>query len=407
VTTAGAIASWPTKWVLGSTQGYNAVRFPIDGKWMDGDTPYWAWLANGTILLQENDGHGPEGILYSGGSYTAGRNIFLSTINAAFTSIALLNPLGTGDGDTGYGGETVSNIPNCYSDGSHMKGSSMLAEGNVAYMIPYRQNGSGYNQKDGYIVRSDDAGVTWFNSTHTVGSANGDRACPGSGVMWPGVGKTAVPRFIKGGGQGGAITNPVHGIDAYQYLQFRDNGNANLYLGRIYKRLDYQVVANWESYSGPVGGDENDPANWSLSTTDLAAIAAAGSSQQDGEIQYLAQFGRFIMTGENVVAADDYRIVILDSPRLTGPYVVRYNEPTKPAFMRAWPTIWMPTFTDLATNPPSASAQLLHSGVVDQRNTGDPVNNRYSPWMADVTITAVSSAQATGKVTISGKATIQ
>ncbi len=200
---------------------------------------------------------------------------------------------------------------------------------------------------------------------------------------------------MKGGGQGGTITNPVHGIDAYQYIQFRDDGNTFTYLARVYQRLDYQGIGNYEYYTGTVGGNEDSPANWSTTGSAATPIGTLSAHQQDWEIQYLAQFGRFIVTAENVLGANDSRLVVLDADRITGPYQVRYQEPTRPPFNavnmmylnRAWLTIWLPTYTAMSTNPPSATIQMLQNGTFDQRFPMDPPNDMYSPWMSSVTIT--------------------
>jgi len=383
VTTSAAITSWQTLWTMGATPSYNAVQYPLNGRWMDGDTGYWAWLANGTIVAQHNDGIGPQGSISS--------NVFMTTVDSAFTNFVLLNSL------SGFGPLNTPNIPGCYSDGSTEKSSSLLAVGNTLYWIAYRQSGTGYIQADGAVYRSDDGGATWYNPSHTSGqaNANGDPACPGAGVMWNGHGKFSLPRFVKGGGQGGVVTNPVHGIDAYQYIQFRDNDNTFTYLARVFKNLNYQGISNYEYYVGSIGGDEDDPANWSTTSSDAVAIGTLGDHQSDWEIQYLPDFGRFVVTAENVLGLNDYRLVVLDSARLTGPYAVRYQEPTRPPFNavagqyleRAWLTVWMPTYTSTGTTAaPSATVQVLQNGTFTQQNPGDPPNDMYSPWMSTMTI---------------------
>ncbi len=70
---------------------------------MDEDTSYWAWMANGSIVFQHNDGGGPQNGLYSG-AYAGGRSVFFTTADAALTTFTLLNPMGTGDGANGFGG---------------------------------------------------------------------------------------------------------------------------------------------------------------------------------------------------------------------------------------------------------------------------------------------------------------
>ena len=388
VTTSAAIRSWPTSWTMSTTASYNAVQYPLNGRWMDGDTGYWAWKQDGTIVAQHNDGKGPQGAYDN--------NVFMTTVDSAFTTFTALNRL------TGFGAFNAANTPACYSDGSTAKSSSLLADGNTLYWIAYRQSGTGYVQADGAVYRSDDGGATWYNPSHTSGeaNANGDPACPGAGVMWSGHGKFSLPRFVKGGGQGGVVTNPVHGIDAYQYIQFRDNDNTFAYLARVFKRLNYQTIGNYEYYVGGIGGNEDLQANWSTTSSGAVAVGTLSEHQQDWEIQYLPDFGRFVVTAENVRGANDYRLVVLDSAQLTGPYAVRYQEPTRPPFNsaaaqyleRAWLTIWMPTYTTTASNPPAATIQILQNGTFSQQSPEDPPNDLYSPWLSNMTVTADASA---------------
>jgi hypothetical protein len=398
VTTTPPIQTYPLEITLGATTSYNAVQFPANGRWTDQDTAYYTQLSNGTIVMQGNDGNGPQRIL-SAGEYTQGRNAFLSTVDPDFTNISLLNPMGTGDGTNGFGGAGTGGVPGCYSRSSTIKSASLFAQGNTLYWAFFRVNPTPF---DSWIARSDDGGATWYNPSHTPeqASPHGDPPCPGAGVMWSDPGSFAEPRFVKYG-RGGAVTNPVGGIDAYFYLQFRNTLNTAMSLGRCYKLLNPQKVANWEYYVGPVGGDENLPSRWTTSQGHPASLAPLGEGQSDQDIQWLPDFGRFIMTAEAFLGPNDTRMVVYDSAQLTGPWVKRFQEPDRtpsnPALgqhlERAWLSLFMPTYHLSETTPPKASVKVLHSGTYTQKSN-DPPNNLYSPWLVDITITTAAPLES-------------
>jgi hypothetical protein len=416
-TTNTPIATYPISVGLGATTSYNTVGAGVT--YTDMDTPAYAWLQNGTIILSGNDGKGNQNgggtYILNGGTYTGGRDEYLQTMDAAMTTIALLNPMGTGDGSNGWGQEGASNVPNCYSDNSTLKSSSIFGDGTTLYLIGYRQNGGFTTQGDNFINRSDDGGATWYNPSQSAGSAtaNGNPACPGAGVMWTGNSKIGVVRFVQYG-QGGVVSNPVGGIDAYWYAQVRSANNTLLYLIRCFKKLNIQVVGNWEGYTGARGGDQDLQANWNTDLTLLASIADQGGSVgQDWEIQYLPDFGRFIAGSEIVLSANDYRMQVWDAPFLTGTWEKRYQEPTRPPFNsadgtylnRAWLNPFMPSYTTLSLNPPSATLNFLHSGTFDfNQFRADPANNWYSPQMVFITLTSLSSTQLSGNAIVDGNA---
>ncbi len=412
------IITYPTKWnvkVAAGWSGYSQVQFPLNSRYAYADTWTNTWMANGTIVMSYNDGYTPNQAITNS-------NVALTTVDSSFTNIQALNLL------TGLGNQNTPNVPACYSDGSTSKGSSILAIDDASYpaanrglyALWYRQNGAGYNQADGYIVRSNDGGSTWFNSTHNAGSsnANGDPACPGFGVTWTGT-KFALPRFVIQGKQGEAISNPIQGIDAYRYITFFNNAQTDITMCRVYNQLDLQVAANQECYVGAVGGNVNLPANWSTTTsgaTSITPIVTADAT--DFRIQYLPEFGRFASFSTSQPTATAANLVILGSASLTGPWLAEYwtgRPPNPPGpnshsqYLEAsWYHIFQPTYTVNSASPPSISIQLLNGGQYFEQYLVDPVNNYYSPFLLNVDVTTgplVTGTKASG--TVGGGGTIQ
>ncbi len=401
VTTNAAITSWQIGLNLGSTVGYNETQYPLNGRWMDGDTTSYAWLTDGSIPSQSNDGGGANGAL---GNFPSGRAIVLTTLNSAFTQFTTLNILGNGSSN-GIGTSCKVNWPG-WSDGSCIKSSGIRAEGNSMYIWAYRQEDTGtpYSQRYPWLMKSTDSGANWCYFPCASTNPNGDAPGPGDPALMWSTDALALPRFVMPGGQGGAVTNAVHGIDAYYYAIVRSSDNTAHYLIRAFKPLDIQAMASWEYYGGAAGGNVDLPANWSTDSTALTAVWDAGGGTPvfygDTYVQYLADFGRFVMCTEVFLTSSltdgSIRLAVWDSSSLTS-FTLRYSEPTKPPFNstnnvylnRAWNQIFMPTYRRLTTNPPSASIQILSSGTVDQKFYSDPPNDMYSPWLADATIYGV------------------
>lgn len=402
--TANAITSYGLQVTTqGAINSYNITQFPLNGRYNNGDTWYWTQLANNTIIVSANDGRGPQGLLFSGGSYSLGRNTWVHTMDSGFTNMQILNPLGTGDGSNGVGGQDVENIPSCYGDTNTSKSVSPYAVGNTLYLVQYRQlHVAPYTPVQSWINRSDDGGATWYNPSHTSGqaSANGDFACPGAGVMWPGASNFGQPRFINTG-KGGVVTNSVDGLDAYYYLEAADSATQGYtYLGRVFKKLNLQDINAYEYYIGAIGGDPNLPSNW---TTNFSSLSTSNSITSDNignwEIRYMPDFGRFVMTQTVRPNVGDTRLQLSDSARITGPYVIKYICPTRTPqngfseyLQEDWLTFFMPSYTLTTSNPPSATVNMLLGGDVAGNHPTDPVNSWYSPIMFNLTITGQAAA---------------
>ncbi len=404
VTTNAAVTSWQIGLNLGSTAGYNETQYPLNGRWMDGDTNYCAWMTNGTIACQTNDGSGPQAAQGTPGA-TGGRNAYMTVVNSGFSQFFLLNSLGNGS-STGVGYNDKHNFPAGWTDGSVLKSGDMLADGNTLYWWAYRQLGTSpaYNQRYPWIAKSLDGGSTWARLGQSA-DADGSPASSAadSALLWSSA-ALALPRWVKPGGQGNAITNPVHGIDAYWYAIIRNNANTSHYLARCFKLLEQRDNANWEYFGGTSGDDPNLPAGWSTDSTALTSVWDAGGGTPvfygDPGPQYFGDFGRFVMPTEvfltNSVTDGSIRLAVWDSSNMTS-WTLRYSEPTKPPFNttnavylnRAWNSFWMPTYSRMTTNPPSATVGVLSSGTLDQVNFADPPNNMYSPFMATATIYGV------------------
>lgn len=378
----------PLVLTLGSTVSYNSSQFG-NGKYTDGDVNSVGCMANGVCVFGAGDGRGPQDVLAGTGE----RNIHISSVNSGFTTIALVNSMDD------FGTSNQLNIPGCWSDNTASKPASIFAQGNTLLMMLYRVNGSG-QPVSRWIQRSEDGGATWFRPGHTSGqsSATGDPPCAAN-TMWNGIDKVGLPRFLQVG-VGGAVTNPKDGIDAYWYITTRDVGNTFTYLMRCYKSLNPQVDTNWEGNTGGAGNDANLPANWTTSLASMAPIETITSALYDLTLQYVPDARRFMATGEVVLGANDFRIAMKDATSITGPYLLRYSEPTTPPFnvaqnkmlLRAWPHIFWPSYSLTSSNPTTVTFKLWHYGVYPQnRLTGDPANNWYSPQQVATTVVTQQS----------------
>ncbi len=407
VTTSAAITSWTIGFSIGSTAGYNETQYPLNGRWMDADTCYCAWMTSGTIACQHNDGSGPQAAQGTPG-VAGGRNVYMTTVNSAFDTFTLLNSLGNGS-TTGVGYNDKRNFPAGWSDGSALKSGDVLADGNTLYWWPYRQSGTSpaYNQRYPWIVKSLDAGATWARLGQSADAAGSPASSAAdSAILWSSA-ALALPRWVKPGGQGNAITNPVHGIDAYWYALVRNNANTSHYLARCFKLLDMRDNANWEYFGGTSGDEPDPPGGWSTNSTALTSVWDAGGGTPvfygDPSPQYLGDFGRFVMPSEVFLTASvtdgSIRLAVWDSSNMTR-WALRYSEPTKPPFNstngvylnRAWNSIFMAKYTLLTTNPPTATVGILSSGTLDQQHFADPPNDMYSPFMATGTLSGVPVA---------------
>lgn len=392
----------PIVLTLGSTVSYNTSQFS-NGKYTGFDVNSVACMTNGTCVVAGGDGRGPQDSLFDGVAGTNERNIHVSTVNSTFTTIALLNAMGTGDGSNGFGGGNQLNIPGCWSDSTTTKPSSMFAQGNTLFLAMYRVTVDGHPTSR-WIQRSDDGGATWYRPGHTAGQSSslGDPPCPAN-VMWAGEDKVGLPRFLQLG-IGGAISHPKDGIDAYWYMTTRDVPNTFTYLMRCHKNLDPQVDTNWEGYTGAPGGNASLPANWSITIASMVALEAIDTTLEDLTLSYVPDSNRFVATGEAVVGgvieATDLKLAMKDSPTITGPYVLRYSEPTPTPYNaahnyylnRAWLQIFWPTYTLTSSTPVVVDLKLWHNGTFPANYfPADPVNNWYSPQEVAVTLTTQKS----------------
>jgi hypothetical protein len=411
VTTSASLVTKALVVKMGATQGYNQ-NFPLSGRWTDGDTTYCATMQNGITVCQSNDGKGPQDILSTGGPYTLGRATFLWTLDNAFSSIALLNPMGTGDGSNGAGGIGTFGHPTCAGEyaGSVARGAGLYAIGNRLWWAIHRDDSG---PSDSSILTSEDGGATWYHPAHASGqaSANGDWPCRASGVIWGGATLMGQPKFLQVGAAG-VVTNPIDGIDAYIYLQARDHANTVITLARCYREVFAQSVGScvWDYFKGGIGGDPNTQANWDTTLGNSTPIMTLGwvpGTFSDIDVRYLGRYGRYLATGEEFLGANDTRSVFLDAPRITGPYALILREPTRPPFdsflnqylERAWPSFFMPSYN---ASPVGDSVQMLHSGTFTQQSSNH-AHDHYSPWLVLITIN--STPAHTGGPVHSGRVT--
>ena len=208
---------------------------------------------------------------------------------------------------TSFGGQGARGK---YNDGATWKSDGVISVDGTLYVAVARQVDGFGGYPDGYqlstdasIIKSTDHGRTWSNSFGTTDDPNGAAPPPrqsgkGAEAMFPG-NSFGTPVFINYG-QDDAPDSTADGGDKYVYAISNDgwayDGSYEM-LGRVPRsKIADLNASDWQFYSGTVGGDGSDDANWSANVHDATHILSATHQLEQGGVQYVAGLHRYILT---------------------------------------------------------------------------------------------------------------
>lgn len=292
---SGSMPSWIAGAALGTPVRYNDVT---SGPHIAGDTYFADWAANGTIYITSCDTSS-----WTGTPHVS--NLMLGRLTGAPATPSTLLGYDVNQMNGSLPGEINFGPENTYSGPENpprtWKASGFTAVDGVLYYGVYRQRYDGSTipwAEDVSIIKSTDGGANWTNH---VGQVN---TIPpvGTSSMFPG-GKFGLLDFIKYGQNGAAP--PTDGAQTYVYAYSPDatvglaNSQKNFVLARCARAvLSNLTAASWQYYTGGVGGDGNNAANWSSAmsaATPFWTSPAASEPATHGDLMYNAALGRYLL----------------------------------------------------------------------------------------------------------------
>lgn len=275
---------------------YLQVRVPTKYPTAYGDTWFSTWADDGNLYVTSNDSTGFNGTCNGGHDTNIVVNELVGADPTALTA-PFVNCM------TSYRGRTLAD--RC----SWKTGNITSVEGTLYLAVARQLGGCSADQSVGLqpsfnasIVKSTDHGRTWSNSfgtTHDRGGAapTPDPALGRVDAMFPGR-SFAAPFFVQYG-RDDDPAGAVDGADRYVYVVSNDSfaydGN-HLVLARVARdRIGALDAADWQYYTGSVGGDGLDGDSWSGTVTSATHILTAEHQLSQPSIQYVPSIGRYIM----------------------------------------------------------------------------------------------------------------
>jgi hypothetical protein len=317
----------------------------------NGDTLFNTWAADGNIYATSDDTTGFSGNCASNIAVNELTGNDPSVLTSPYTNCM------TSYGHQDSGGD--------YNDGATWKTGGVIAVDGTLYVVVARQIDGYGGYPDGYqastdasIIKSTDDGRTWSNGFGTTDDPNGAAPPPspsgqGAEAMFPGS-SFSTPVFINYG-QDDNPASTADGGDQYVYA-ISNNGwaydGSYEVLGRVLRsEIGDLNAADWQFYSGPVGGDGMDSANWSSDATGATHILTAPDQLSQGGVQYLPGLHEYILTSGYYPfnaqwpgggAASHSTWTVYQAPHPWGPWTRILAEPTTACYFTCTPTTTSP-----------------------------------------------------------------
>jgi hypothetical protein len=299
-------------------------QFTGSDSWADtglsfqGDTLFSAWTLSGAVYLTWNDGWGAS---TSGGlSGGCSANMGIATLSADLTTATQKNCMSSFGtlGQTNTGG---------WSDGSDWKSGGVIdvEDGSTAeglYWSVFRQDPSGpYTRTNSSIMYSSNGGTTWCAPGHSGAScsANGDAPAANTAEF------TSLPTmyFVEyEKGATGSLTVDCQNSYIYSYSTTGDF--TATYLMRAARGSNLQLAANWQYYSGAIGGNACTSGNWQSGFSGSTMIVGGSITIQSSTnaVVYIPGYGYVLgMIANYTPAAWFY-----SSASITGPWVEVFQD---------------------------------------------------------------------------------
>lgn len=305
-----------------------------------GDTWFNTWAGDGNIYATSDDSHG-----FSGTCRAAGGNVVVNEL-AGNDPSELTSPYTNCMTSYGRPGSAQN-----YNDGASWKNIGIISVGGTLYLAVARQvDGTGgypvgfQPSDDVSIVKSTDLGRTWTNSFGTTNDPDGAAPPPdptgaGAKAMFPGT-TFATPAFIQYG-QDDDPASTADGGDKYVYAISNDGfayDGSYYILGRVLRsKIGDLNAADWQFYTGPVGRDGMNPANWSGDASKATHILSAPHQLSQASVQYIQALHSYVLassyfpfdsswpgegTGQHTIWA------FYEAPHPWGPWTRFFSEPT-------------------------------------------------------------------------------
>jgi hypothetical protein len=304
-----------------------------------GDTWYNTWANDGNIYATSNDTHGFNG--------TCDSDIAINEL-AGSDPTQLTEPYINCMTSFGHIADVSQDPDDC-----SWKSGGIISVSGTLYLAVARQGWTGACKDesngeqpslDASIVKSTDDGRTWsngFGATDDPGGAapQWDAAAGRVQAMFPGQGFSA-PFFINYG-QDDNPASTADGGDQYVYAVSNDgyayDGNY-LILGRVLRsQIGDLNAADWQFYSGPVGGDGMNSADWSSDLSQATHILTAAHQLSQPDIQYYPSLHEYVLASfyypwtsswPSNGSAHSSTFSFYEAPHPWGPWIQFLNKPT-------------------------------------------------------------------------------
>ena len=263
--------------------------------WGPGDTWYNTWAADGNIYATSDDGGGVKGRCRS--------NIVVNELTGSAPAL-LASPYANCMVSYGLKGSQQN-----YHDGRTWKTDGVIAVDGTLYVAVARQvdGHGGYpagyqSSDDASIIKSADNGRTWSNGFGTTGDPTGavpPRSPGGTGAESMFATAFTTPEFINYGKDDNAA-NTADGGNQYVYAISNDGwayDGSYMVLGRVLRsKIGELKAADWQFYTGPVGGNGMSSADWSSQVSGATHIISAAHQLSQASVTYIPSLRRYVLT---------------------------------------------------------------------------------------------------------------